>query len=103
MKNSTKAIALSALVVGVLTVGTTSTYAMGFGNFADMETGLIDKIVSVFKLNKSDVQKVFTDYRTEKQNARQAEMTTKNTERLTTLVKEGKITEDQKNFDSEQT
>lgn len=90
MNTKTKVLITTIFTAGLLTVGATSTQAGWFG--MDNETSLIDKLVSAFKLNKTDVQKVFTDYRGE----RQAEMLTKITEKLSALVKEGKITEAQK-------
>jgi len=90
MNTRTKMFVATAMLAGTLLVGATSTHAGWFGG--DSETNLIDRIVSKFKLNKTDVQKVFTDYRGE----RQVEMLTKMEDKLTTLVKDGKLTEAQK-------
>lgn len=56
------------------------------------ESSLIDKLVSKFGLNKSDVQAVFDEEHT----AREAEHQQRVEERLTQAVTDGKITEDQK-------
>lgn len=55
-------------------------------------TGLVDKIAQRFNLNKSDVQKVFDENRSEHQAARQQHYEY----RLSQAVKDGKLTEDQK-------
>jgi len=96
MNKKAKMVIVTAFAAGALVMGATSTQAGWFG--ADNQTGLIDKLVSVFKLNKTDVEKVFTDYRAENQKTRQAEMLMKITEKLSALVKDGKITEAQKNL-----
>lgn len=84
-------------MIGITTVtavflawGATSIYAHGWGG-ANKDT-LIQRIVQKFGLKTADVQAVFDTVRSEHQD----EMQQKMTERLETLVKQGKITEAQK-------
>jgi hypothetical protein len=79
--------ALAVLAGGLLTVG--SAFAQDSVNPHD---SIVQKIADKFGLSKDEVQKVFDEERTE----RQAEMQAKNTERLDQLVKDGKITEEQR-------
>jgi hypothetical protein len=53
---------------------------------------LIDKIIEKFNLNKTEVEQVITDYRTERRNQMQAQYE----QRLNQAVTDGKITEEQK-------
>ncbi|EKD86122.1 MAG: hypothetical protein ACD_37C00459G0003 [uncultured bacterium] len=79
--------ALAVLAGGLLTV----TNASADDSLNTHDT-IVQKIADKFGLNKDEVQKVFDEERT----ARQAEMQTKNAERLDQLVKDGRITEAQK-------
>lgn len=56
------------------------------------ESSLVDKLVAKFGLNKSDVQAVFDQERSERQAEHQQQLT----DRLTQAVTDGKLTEDQK-------
>lgn len=56
------------------------------------ESTIVQKLADKFNLNKDDVQKVFD----EEHAAREAKMQTKNEERLSQLVTDGKITQAQK-------
>lgn len=55
-------------------------------------TTLVQKIADKFNLNKEEVQKVFDEHRDEMQQKRQTKMD----ERLSELVKDGKLTNEQK-------
>ena len=89
-----KQLAITALVITIAGAGLfTSTKV-----FAQSTTGtnpmssMVQKIADKFGLNKNDVQAVFDQERTE----RQAEMQAKYETQLTQYVKDGKITEAQK-------
>ena len=60
-------------------------------------SGLVQKISQKFNLDQTQVQTVFDDYRNEQKQNRQQNMQQREQDRLTQLVKDGKITEDQKN------
>jgi hypothetical protein len=62
----------------------------------DMKANLVQKIAQKFGLKEADVQSVVDEARRENHEKRQAEMLTKLEERLTTAVKDGKITDAQK-------
>ncbi|MDF2461184.1 MAG: hypothetical protein K0S68_587 [Candidatus Saccharibacteria bacterium] len=74
-------IAAAAIGIGVATAETT-----------DSRDSLVQKISDKFKLNKSEVQAVFDEHKTEKHAQREARLE----ERLTQAVKDGDITEKQK-------
>jgi len=59
---------------------------------SDGSNTLADKIAQKFNLNKDEVQKVFEENHAEKEAEHQTEIE----DRLTTAVKDGKLTEDQK-------
>jgi hypothetical protein len=61
-------------------------------NASDGSSSLVDKLVSKFNLNKSDVQKIFEEDRTEHEAAREKEQS----EHLQKLVDAGTITASQK-------
>lgn len=90
MRNSMKLIGMTATAAILLTWGTTSIFAHGWGG-ANSET-LIQRLVQKFGLKTADVQAVFDTVRSEQQT----EMQQKMAERLDTLVSEGKITQAQK-------
>ena len=90
MRNSMKMIGITTVTAVFLAWGATSIYAHGWGG-ANNDT-LIQRIVQRFGLKTEDVQGVFDTVRGERQD----EMQQKMTERLDTLVKQGKITEAQK-------
>jgi membrane protein involved in colicin uptake len=79
-------------LVGASAFGATAAFAQG----SDPSSGLAQRIAEKFGLKQTDVQTVVDQYRTEERAERQAEMQTKYEERLTQLVKDGKITEAQK-------
>lgn len=76
-------------VVGASFFATTQTYAQ---DKTDMQTNLVQKIASKFNLNKDDVQKVFEEDRQEHHVQMQKDFE----DRMSQLVKDGKITEEQK-------
>ncbi len=88
MKKS-QLIGLSTMAVTLGVVGLTS-----FASAATSTSGtsLVDKIATKFGLNKTDVQAVFDEEKTERQAERKAEVS----ERLQDLVDDGKITAEQK-------
>lgn len=90
MKNQNLLI-LTAFAVTMGIAMSTTVNAQEATMYINKET-LIDRITKVFKLNETEVNKVATDFRTEKQ----AERTKLLEEKLTQLVKDGKITNDQK-------
>jgi hypothetical protein len=79
----------SAVGVGATALADSSTASNASGE----PSGLVQKISDTFHLNKSDVQKVFDDWRTQHQQERRQQLAA----RLDQAVKDGKITEDQKN------
>lgn len=87
------------LVVAAVTAvtGVTSLGVAGLANAATSSTNndpmssLVDAIASKFKLNKTDVQKVFDEQRQANQAEREAEAKTE----LAQLVTDGKLTQDQ--------
>jgi len=81
--------ALVVTVVGASLWATTQTYAQDTN---DPQTNLVQRIATKFNLNKDDVKKVFEEDRQE----HHVQMQQKFEERLTQLVKDGKLTEDQK-------
>ena len=87
-KTATSLVALT-LVSGIGLAGV-NTIASAQGNPKHQDT-LVEKIANKFNLNKSDVQKVFDDNRSENENRRE----TKEKSRLDQAVKDGKITKDQ--------
>ena len=83
-----------ALTTTVVGGGLFGVSAMAATNNTD--DTLAGRIATKFNLNKDDVQKVVTDYRSEQRTAHQADHHKKLEERLTQAVKDGKITEAQK-------
>jgi hypothetical protein len=79
------AIAMVALAL----IGTGTIYAQSTTTAGE---SIVDRIAARFNLNKDDVQKVFDEQRDEKKAQRQQALEDK----LNQLVKEGKLTEDQK-------
>jgi uncharacterized membrane protein YhiD involved in acid resistance len=74
--------------VGVASAATISS------NDSSSQSSLVDKIATKFNLNKSDVQAVFDQDKTD----HQAEMQQKVAERLAQAVKDGKITQEQSDY-----
>ncbi len=81
--------AVTLLVVGASIFGVHGVLAADTDN---PESTLVQKIATKFNLNQDEVQKVFD----EEHAVREAEMQTKNEDRLSQLVTDGKITEAQK-------
>ena len=92
MKNINKKFILPALAIGLLILGVVDAQTASAHNSLNAQTTLADKIAAKFNLDKNEVQKVFN----EEHEARQVEMQKKMSERLSTLVSENKITEEQK-------
>ena len=90
MKNYKKLIGITAVTAVFFAWGATSIYAHGWGGAND-ET-LIQRLVQKFGLKTEDVRSVFDTVRDE----RQAQMQQKLIDKLDALVKEGKLTEAQK-------
>ena len=90
MKHSMKLAVVTVTAAAVMAWGATSIYAHGWGGAND-ET-LIQRLVQKFGLKTEDVRSVFDTVRDE----RQAQMQQKLTDKLDALVKEGKLTEAQK-------
>ncbi len=83
------------IVGGVTALSAASIVGVGLvsAQAANNSSGsLVDKIASTFNLNKADVQKVVDEERAQREADRLAEMSS----RLEQLVKDGKITADQK-------
>ncbi|OGC50410.1 hypothetical protein A2716_04355 [candidate division WWE3 bacterium RIFCSPHIGHO2_01_FULL_40_23] len=66
-----------------------SAYAQSNGQYSP----LIQRLIEKFNLNKTDVDKIVQEFRTE----RQTEMRKSHEERLNQAVKDGKLTNEQKN------
>lgn len=90
MKHSMKLAVVTVTTAAVMAWGATSIYARGWGG-ADNDT-LIQRLVQKFGLKTEDVRSVFDTVRDE----RQAQMQQKLIDKLDALVKEGKLTEAQK-------
>lgn len=86
----------SLMVAGaVATIGVAGIAGLGVASAAtdsNKSDSLIDKIAAKFNVDKSEVKAVFDEERAE----REAEHQQKLEERLSELVKDGKLTEDQK-------
>lgn len=91
MTKKSIAVITAATIIGVGTIGVTSTFAQGKTNTNPMDT-LVQKIATKFHLKQSDVQAVFDEVRTE----RQVSMQKANDDRQSQLVKDRKITNAQK-------
>lgn len=85
-------VAAVATVTGVSSLGVASlAKAEATTSSKDSMSSLIDAIASKFKLNKTDVQKVFDEQR----QAHEADRTAEAKAELATLVKDGKLTQAQ--------
>jgi hypothetical protein len=85
-------VAAAAATVGLTGIGGLGVASAATDSSADPKSSLIDKLVSKFDLNKSEVEQVFEEQRTEKE----AEMKQNIEDRLDEAVSEGKLTEAQK-------
>jgi hypothetical protein len=85
-------IAGAAATLGLAGLGAAHV-ASAASNPSGPDNGLVAKIADKFHLNKSDVQAVFDENRAEHQAAHQQRIE----DRLNQAVKDGKLTEDQKN------
>lgn len=83
--------ALVLLLVGIAATGVSAVYAQTTNAEAPM-TSLVQKIATRFNLNQADVQAVFDEQHKEMQAKHEARFE----DRLTQAVKNGKITETQK-------
>lgn len=93
-----KIIALAIVTVAIVGGGlfaTTRAFAQNSDNVNPM-SALVTRIAEKFGLNKDEVQTVVDDFHNERRQQMQATMQARMEERLTALVSEGKITEDQK-------
>jgi len=88
----THIVALATVVVLTTGVITATNVSAQTDSNTNRMSSLVQKLADKFGLNKDDVQAVFD----EAHASREAEMETKYEERLTQLVSDGKITEDQK-------
>lgn len=88
MKKS-KLIGLSTMAV---TLGVVGLAGIASAQTSTSNTSLVDKLATKFGLNKTDVQAVFDEQKTERQAEHKAEVS----ERLQDLVDDGKITAEQK-------
>lgn len=86
-------IALAVLGLGVLDVGLASADENN-----NPQTTIVQKIAEKFDLNQEEVQQVFDEVRSEHHAEREADMKAKEEERLSQLVADGKITEEQKSL-----
>ncbi len=84
---------IPALVLGVATVVGVSSFSNVSANEESQYSPIVQRIAEKFSLNQDDVEQVFEDGREE----HRAEMKKNREERLSELVSEGKLTEDQKN------
>jgi hypothetical protein len=91
MKNKLLIPVAVVMIAGAIYFGAVSIQAQST-SANDPQTSLIQKFAKKFGLKESDVQTVFDEERT----TRQAEMQTRYEEQLTQYVKDGKITEAQK-------
>lgn len=96
MKSLTKSL-IVATIVGAVGTGTIATGAIasaesGTTASTDPMSSLVDKIASTFNLDKTKVQEVFDEQRSEMETTREAERETK----LQALVDNGTITAEQK-------
>jgi hypothetical protein len=82
----------AAAVIGVTGLTSLGVASAATSSSTDGTSSLVDKIAKKFNLNASEVEAVFTQDRAEHQEARKQQVTDK----LTQAVKDGKITEDQK-------
>ncbi len=91
-KFSSKVILPAALltIMGGIALATTSPVSANYGG--DGQTTLMQRLVSRFNLNESEVQTVFAEVRTERQAEREKALEL----RLTEAVAAGKLTEAQK-------
>lgn len=79
------------ILAGIVTFGVTEAKAQGAGN-NNWETSLVQRIAQKFGLKQSDVQDVFNQVRQERIASRQSDFEN----RLSQLVKDGKISDAQK-------
>ncbi len=92
MKKKILLTALSLSLLGFGTLGRTNIFAQTTQNGTDPMAALAQKIASKFNLNIADVQAIFDQDRKDKE----AERETQYENQLTQYVKDGKITESQK-------
>lgn len=78
--------------VSLAGLGTLGMASAATSSGTDPQSSIIDKLTSKFNLNKDEVRKVFDENRTAREAEREAEVKT----RLDQLVKDGSITQEQK-------
>lgn len=93
MKKSKRMIFVTALIAAMLTAGSYTVNQVYAQDTSTQET-LVQMIAQKFSLNEAEVQTVFEQYRAKHQQ----EMQARYEEKLSTAVKEGKLTEAQKNL-----
>lgn len=95
-KSKIMKIGVVSAVLCATSLGAGAVYAASNGSTAGGQmTGLVSAIAQRFGLNESDVQAVFDAERAEMQTAREEERDTRFSERLTTAVAEGRLTQAQ--------
>lgn len=92
VSNINKKIIFPVVALAVLGVGLLGINSASANDASNPQTTLVQKIADKFGLNKDEVQKVFNEARDEHQTQMQAKFE----EKLTQLVKDGKITDAQK-------
>jgi hypothetical protein len=96
MKNKTKVIVFSVIALCLLATGFGIVKAAYGPN--DSMGGLVSAVAKKFNLSETDVQSVVSEYRTQNQAQRQAEMQQRFTERINQAVTDGKLTQAQANL-----
>ena len=86
-----KKVILPMAAVGII-AATVIGASVATADTADSKSSLIDKLATKFNLNKSEVQAVFDEHRTEMRATHEARYE----ERLAQAVRDGDLTEDQK-------
>ena len=84
--------AAAVAIVGTTLVGATQAFAQSNDTSDNPRSSLVERIANKFGLQESEVQAVFDEARSQ----HQAEMQQRSEERLSQLVSDGKITEEQK-------
>jgi hypothetical protein len=87
-----KRVILPMAAVAVIAAALVGVTAVSAASSTNPQESLVQKIADTFHLDKSKVQAVFDEHRTQMQ----AQRNTKYADRLTQAVKDGQLTEDQK-------
>ena len=91
-----KKILIPVLAAGILGVGVVGVSQVHAATNTDPSSSLVDALVKKFNLDKTQVQTVVDEFHNQRKAERQATMKTKVEDRLTQAVKNGKLTEAQK-------